>query len=623
MGGGVGGPQEERNKEWESSGALRVLGSSPGLPAQVSADSMSDLKVRPPKEKIQADSHQSTAHSTVHSSKLKVEREERKPQDPRCDTGPWGTRREEEVQEAGRMPALPGGQKTQGGWVNPPLHGQEAGTFYLETFGCQMNEHDSEKVAGVLLARGYRQVDTVDAANVILYNTCSIREKAAQKVYSRLGEFRPEGESSSQLSVVSSKFRRRETQEGGIPAREVQSSKLKVESEEKTTQDRLADSPGRSGDRRSRGEGKIIGVLGCLAQQEGEEIFARAPWVSLVCGSASYRKLPQLIAELEAGNRRVTGLDTDTDETFETEMTRRDNPWRAYLTIIEGCNKKCSFCVVPYTRGPERSRASASIMEEVRQLAAVGYTEVTLLGQTVNSYADPSARRMRFSELLVKVAEVGGIRRVRFMTSHPRDFGKDIVEAMEAVPGICEHVHLPVQSGSTKVLRAMARTYTREEYLEKIALLKNAKREISLTTDIIVGFPGETEKDFEETLSLMDVVQYDGAFCFKYSPRPNTPSLKMEDAIPEEEKSRRLAILLERQREIQRARNERLVGETFEVLVEGKSRREQQWSGHTSSNRVMNFTSREEESLGDYVQVRVVAATPNSLVGEAVARTRD
>jgi len=480
----------------------------------------------------------------------------------------------------------------EGGTHREKTNGREQ-TFYLETFGCQMNEHDSEKVAGVLLARGYQQVDTVDAASVILYNTCSIREKAAQKVYSRLGEFRP-----------------------------VDAAEQNRRSEDRPLQG-LADSLGRSKDRplHNLGGGKIIGVLGCLAQQEGERIFSRAPWVSLVCGSASYRKLPQLIAELEAGNRRVTGLETDTDETFETEMTRRDNPWRAYLTIIEGCDKACSYCVVPFTRGPERSRASASILEEVRQLADVGYTEVTLLGQTVNSYADPSGRKMRFSELLVKVAEVGGIRRVRFMTSHPRDFGKDIVEAMEAVPGICEHVHLPVQSGSTKILKAMARTYSREEYLEKVALLKSAKREISLTTDIIVGFPGETEKDFEETLSLMDVVQYDGAFCFKYSPRPNTPSLKMPDTIPEEEKSRRLAILLERQREIQRARNERLVGKTFEVLVEGKSRREQQWSGHTSSNKVMNFTSRKEESLGDYVQVQVTGATPNSLVGEAVVRT--
>jgi tRNA-2-methylthio-N6-dimethylallyladenosine synthase len=220
--------------------------------------------------------------------------------------------------------------------------------------------------------------------------------------------------------------------------------------------------------------------------------------------------------------------------------------------------------------------------------------------------------------LLVAVAEVPGIRRVRFTTSHPRDFHKDIVDAMDAFPAICEHVHLPVQSGSSKVLKAMARTYSRDEYLEKIALMRAAKREISVTTDIIVGFPGETEKDFEETLSLMEAVQYDGAFCFKYSPRPNTPSLRMDDAIPEEEKSRRLAALLEKQREIQRARNERLVGKTFDVLVEGKSRRENQWSGHTSANKVMNFTSQREESLGDYVPVRVKTATPNSLIGEVV-----
>ncbi len=459
-----------------------------------------------------------------------------------------------------------------------------AGTFYLETFGCQMNEHDSEKVAGVLLARGYRQVESVEAASVVLYNTCSIREKAAQKVFSRLGEFRPE-ERNSGAARSGSGLRQ---VDGGEPA------------------------PAET-------RGKIIGVLGCVAQQEGEKIFTRAPWVSLVCGSASYRKLPQLIAELEAGNRRVTGLDTDTDETFETEVTRRDNPWRAYLTIIEGCDKACSYCVVPFTRGPERSRASASILEEVRKLADVGYSEVQLLGQTVNSYADPSARRMRFSELLVAVAEVRGIRRVRFTTSHPRDFGKDIVQAMEAVPAICDHVHLPVQSGSSKVLRAMARTYTRDEYLEKVAMLRSAKREISLTTDLIVGFPGETENDFEETLSLLDIAQYDGAFSFKYSPRPNTPSLKMDDAIPEEERSRRLAIVMEKQREIQRARNEKLVGREFEVRVEGKSRREQQWSGHTSSNKVMNFTSRAEESLGDYVQVKVTACTPNSLVGKIVA----
>ncbi len=501
------------------------------------------------------------------------------------------------------------------------------GTFYLETFGCQMNEHDSEKVAGVLLARGYRKVESVEAANVVLYNTCSIREKAAQKVFSRLGEFRPalvlargaertlQGLKSNPAPGGMSDLKGQLPNEKNAQELGTQAQGIDVQ----TLHEPFANAIDRSKERPLPRQEKIIGVLGCVAQQEGERIFARAPWVSLVCGSASYRKLPQLLAQLEAGERRVTGLDTDTDETFETEVTRRDNPWRAYLTIIEGCDKACSYCVVPFTRGPERSRGSASILQEVRELADAGYTEVQLLGQTVNSYADPSARNMRFSELLVAVAEVRGIRRVRFTTSHPRDFGKDIVEAIEAVPGICEHVHLPVQSGSTKVLQAMARTYTRDEYLEKIAMMRAAKREISITSDIIVGFPGETEEDFEQTLSLLDLAQYDGAFSFKYSPRPNTPSLKMEDAIPEEEKSRRLAILLERQREIQRARNEKLVGKTLEVMVEGKSRREHQWSGHTSANKVVNFTSRGEESLGDYVQVVVSGATPNSLVGEVVS----
>ena len=437
-------------------------------------------------------------------------------------------------------------------------HGESRkATFYLETFGCQMNEHDSEKVAGVLMSRGYQQVESADAASLILYNTCSIREKAAQKLFSRLGEYR--------------------------------------------------DRPN---------EGRTIGVLGCVAQQEGQRIFQRAPWVSLVCGSASYRKLPEMLSELEAGNRRVTGLDNDTDETFETEVTRRDNPWRAYLTIIEGCDKACAYCVVPHTRGPERSRSSEAILREVKQLADLGYTEVQLLGQTVNSYADSSLRKVRFSELLLRVAEIPGMRRVRFTTSHPRDFGADIVAAIEAQPKLCNHVHLPVQSGSNRVLGEMQRTYTREQYLEKIAMIRGAKRPISITTDIIVGFPGETEADFQETLSLLDVVRYDGIFSFKYSPRPNTPALKMPDAIPEEEKSRRLAALQERQRGIQSETHERLVGTTFEVMATGKSRRENQWSGHTSCHRVLNFTSQEQNLLGTYVQVRVTRAGPNSLAGE-------
>ncbi len=433
-------------------------------------------------------------------------------------------------------------------------------SFFIETFGCQMNDHDSEKVSGVLMARGYRLVDTPARADLVLYNTCSIREKAAHKVFSRLGEWR-------------------------TAARE---------------------------------SGKIIGVLGCVAQQEGEQIFERAPWVSLVCGSASYQKLPALMDELEAGGRRVAGLGLDTDETFETEVTRRDNPIRAYITIIEGCDYACSYCVVPHTRGPERSRPSDAVLAEARRLADAGYTEIQLLGQTVNSYRDPSPRGWNFVALLRAVAEVPGIRRVRFTTSHPNDFTREIVAAVDAVPALCDHFHLPVQSGSTRILRAMLRTYTRDEYLEKISWIRAAQRPISLTSDVIVGFPGETEADFDDTLTLLDAVGYDSVFAFKYSPRPNTSAAVMPDAIPEEEKTRRLAILQDRQRLIQTQRNETLVGDTFEILVDAHHAARNQWAGRSTSNRVLNFTSPHHNLLGQYVQVKVLHAGPNSLVGEQV-----
>ena len=431
-------------------------------------------------------------------------------------------------------------------------------SFFIETFGCQMNDHDSEKVAGVLQGRGYRPVQTPSQADVVLYNTCSIREKAAQKVFARLGDW-------------------------------------------KTLSD-----------------GKIIGVLGCLAQQEGEEIFERAPWVSLVCGSASYRKLPELIEQLESGGRRVTGLDLDTDETFETDITRRDRLLSAYITIIEGCDYACAYCVVPHTRGPERSRASEAVLAEAKRLAEVGYTEIQLLGQTVNSYRDPGPRGWRFVELLRAVADVLGIRRVRFTTSHPNDFTREIVQAIETVPAVCNHVHLPVQSGSSRVLQAMRRTYSREEYLEKIGWMRTASREISITSDIIIGFPGETAEDFEESLSLLEAAQYDAIFSFKYSPRPNTPAKDMADAVPEDEKSRRLAILNERQRQIQTARSEKLVGEVFEVHTDGHHPARGVWGGRTSCNRLVNFTSSRQSLLGEYIHVRISRASPNALFGEHV-----
>ncbi len=433
--------------------------------------------------------------------------------------------------------------------------------FYLETFGCQMNVHDSEKVIGTLISEGYRQVQTVEEADLVLYNTCSIRDKAEQKVFHRLADYK--------------KYQK---------------------------------------------QGKVFGVLGCVAQQEGEKIFDRAPHVSMVCGSASYRNLPQMLVQIQAGNRHVTGLDDrQTDECFETEFTSRTNPHRGYITIIEGCDKFCAYCVVPYTRGKERSRTSDSVLAEARQMADLGYSEIQLLGQNVNSYEDPAGKKS-FAELLAAVGEVPGIKRVRFTTSHPRDFGKDIVDAIDAVPSLCDHVHLPVQSGSTRVLDAMQRLYTREQYLERIAWIKAARREISLTTDVIVGFPGETDAEFQQTLSLLDAVEYDGVFSFKYSPRPNTPALQLEDAIPDEEKARRLAVLMERQREIQKRRNSRRLGQRIEVMVEAKNEARGQWIGRTSQNMTLNFTALDGATpgIGSYVSALVTASFPNSLLGQMV-----
>jgi len=323
--------------------------------------------------------------------------------------------------------------------------------------------------------------------------------------------------------------------------------------------------------------------------------------------------------QLEAG-KRVTGLDDrQTDEPFETEFTARSNPHRGYITIIEGCDKFCAYCVVPYTRGKERSRTSESVLAEARQMASMGYTDVQLLGQNVNSYRDPSAK-MSFAELLDSIGKIAGVKRVRFTTSHPRDFTRDIVKVIESNPNLCDHVHLPVQSGSSRVLKLMQREYTREQYLERIAWMKASKREISITTDVIVGFPGETAEDFEQTVSLLDEVQFDGVFAFKYSPRPNTPALSMIDSISEEEKSRRLALLMERQREIQKASYKRHVGEVVQVMVEGRNEARAQWMGRTSQNKTLNFTAPGdlEPGIGSYASVRVTASFPNSLVGEMV-----
>ena len=434
-------------------------------------------------------------------------------------------------------------------------------TFYIETFGCQMNAHDSEKVVGTLQREGYAQVEDESAADLILYNTCSIRDKAEQKVFHRLNEYK-----------------------------------------------------------RRHNEGKRFAVIGCVAQQEGSKIFERAPYVSMVAGSASYRNLPEMLQRLEAGETRITGLDDrQTDETFDTEFTARSNPHRGYITIIEGCDKFCAYCVVPYTRGKERSRTSASVLAEAQRIAGLGYTEIQLLGQNVNSFRDPSGKRS-FAELLVAVGEVNGIKRVRFTTSHPRDFTKDIVDAIDATPTLCNHIHLPVQSGSSNTLRAMQREYTREWYLERISWAHNAKRDIALTSDIIVGFPGETDADFEETITLLDAVKYDGIYGFKYSPRPNTPAIHMHDSIPEQVKVERLAILNNRQREIQREHYQRHLRTVEEVMVEGHNAARNQVIGRSMQNKTVNFSCDHVPAIGSYVDVRITQVFPNSLVGEAVSQ---
>ncbi len=425
-----------------------------------------------------------------------------------------------------------------------------------------MNVHDSEKVIGTLQHEGYEQVHNEEDAGLILYNTCSIRDRAEQKVFHRLDEYK-----------------------------------------------------------RLQGEGKRFAVLGCVAQQEGERIFERAPFVSIVSGSASYRKLPEMLERLEAGERRITGLDDrKTEETFETEFTARTNPHRGYITIIEGCDKFCAYCIVPYTRGKERSRTSTSVLAEARRMADAGYTEIQLLGQNVNSYHDAEGKRS-FAELLAAVGEIPGIRRVRFTTSHPRDFSRDIVDAIDAVPALCDHVHLPIQSGSSHVLQLMQREYTRANYLERVEWIKSARRPISMTTDIIVGFPGETPSDFIETMDLLHAVGYDAVFAFKYSPRPNTPAISMVDSIPETEKSQRLQSLLDRQREIQRLNYTRHIGQVLEVMVEGHNSARGQVIGRTSQNKTLNFTTQQPilPAAGSYLSVRVTSSFPNSLIGEAIA----
>jgi tRNA-2-methylthio-N6-dimethylallyladenosine synthase len=356
-----------------------------------------------------------------------------------------------------------------------------------------------------------------------------------------------------------------------------------------------------------------------MAERLADELLEKKV-VDLVAGPDAYRDLPFLIDKVNEGEAAIN-VELTIDETYDSLVQKRleAGSISGFVSITRGCNNFCTYCIVPYTRGRERSRSSSSVLAETRRIVDQGYTEIQLLGQNVNSYQDPEGK-CSFAELLAAVGQVNGIHRVRFMTSHPRDFTRDIVDVIDQVPTLCDHVHLPVQSGSERILKLMNRGYTPEWYMERIGWIKAARRPLALSTDIIVGFPGETPDDFAQTMDLLDRVEYDCVYGFKYSARPNTPALTMHDSIPDEEKSTRLQVLLDHQREIQRINYARHLGQVIEVMVEGMNPARGQVIGRSSQNIPVNFTCAQPiaPAPGSYLQVRITATHPNSLFGESV-----
>lgn len=434
--------------------------------------------------------------------------------------------------------------------------------FLIETFGCQMNYHDGERIAGLLEADGYRATLDESDADLIVVNTCSVREKAVDKLRSRLGEIR----------------------EAGV----------------------------------ERGRTPMIAVTGCVAQQEGEKLFAGGALVDVVAGTQAIKQLPRLIDEARDTRKKRVDVNPYDDVTFPLGLARGQDPVRAWVTIIEGCNEFCAFCVVPYTRGHERMRPVADILAEVREAARTGHAEVQLLGQIVNHYQAPD-EPCDFADLLRRVHEVDGISRIRFASPHPRHVTSRLIEAIRELPKVAKHLHLPVQSGSNAVLRAMRRRYTREEYLDLLCRLREMIPGIALSTDMIVGFPGETDIDFALTMDLVRQARYHAMFSFKYSPRPNTLAIKrMPDDVTEGEKTRRIVALQDLQRDIQGGLYRSMVGEVHDVLVDAVSRR-RAWelSGRTAGNTVVNFAG-DPSLVGRHVPVRIIGAAPNSLRGEVI-----
>jgi tRNA-2-methylthio-N6-dimethylallyladenosine synthase len=434
----------------------------------------------------------------------------------------------------------------------------ESRSFHIITFGCQMNEHDSERMAGILEEQGYAPAASLEGAGMVILNTCSIREKAEQKFYSELGRLRELKDKNPRIKIA---------------------------------------------------------VAGCIAQQEGKNILSRAPHVDMVFGPSNIAGLSTILDR--TAERRGPVVETGGDPEYHRKNIRtvRADPIKAWVSIMYGCDNFCTYCVVPYLRGRERSRPAEDIVREVRGLAEQGCREVTLLGQNVNSYGKGTGEDIDFPGLLRVVNDVPGIERIRFVTSHPKDLSDGLVAAIRDLPKVCESIHLPVQSGSDRILAAMKRKYTSGEYLDKVNRLRDSVPGVAVTTDIIVGFPGESEEDFAMTMDILRNVKYDGIFAFKYSRRPNTAALKLTGHLPEDVKERRLSQLLALQREITIRKNREYVGSVQEVLVDGHSKKGGKITGRTRSNKVVNFSG-PDSLIGSIVTVCIRSSGVNSLAGE-------
>jgi tRNA-2-methylthio-N6-dimethylallyladenosine synthase len=430
---------------------------------------------------------------------------------------------------------------------------------YIETYGCQMNEHDSERMLRLLETFHYTETKEANKADLILINTCSVREKPEHKVYSALGRFR----------------------------------KLKEMN------------------------GTAIGVAGCVAQQEGERLLDRVPYLDLVIGTHAIPMLPELLERIEVSGQRVCETRFDrSGEYLKTSLPEKPLARvKSYVTIMQGCDHFCSFCIVPYVRGKEKSRPGREILEEIRHLAEMGVKEVFLLGQNVNGYGKGLEGEVDFPSLLSGVNEIEGIERIRFTTSHPADLSDALIQDFSALEKLCEHIHLPFQSGSNKILKTMHRGYTKESYLERIERLKDVCPSIAITADVIVGFPGEEEEDFGETLDLMEKIRFDDLFSFKYSPRKGTRAAELQNQVEEETKQDRLSTLQKIQREITLEKNQALEGQVEEVLVEGVSKQSgRDVTGRTRSNKIVNFPG-DMNLVGKLVSVKILKAYPHSLRG--------